>query len=356
VGCLRLVGSLFFPKEDEMKRTWIAVILAALLLAGCVAGRVVSQAAPEGAPAVSFDYVDGRGGGEVNAWAAPSAANEVKMRASSLQPGYQGTAVTYDAAGRADFMLVADSASMPAQDRLVIRNADLAVVVADPSQKMDAISKMAEEMGGWVVASNVYQTQTVNNVEVTEGTITIRVPAEKLDEALTKIKEGTSEILSESSSGQDVTAEYVDLQSKLKTYEEADAQLSKILETKTESEEVLAVFQQKMAYEEQINLLKGQIKYYNEAAAMSAINVRVVAEESIQPLEIAGWKPQGVARDAAQALIDFFKGFVNFLIWLVIFVIPVLVMVGLPGWGIFLGVRAIVRAARRKKVTDKAEK
>jgi hypothetical protein len=319
-----------------MKRIWIVIIVVALLLTGCA-----SRMAATPAPAYDEGFVAGMGGG-----AAPmpaQAERSMVMDKSVAAPGAQSVTLNYASAD------ALNTTQSPAQERLVIKNADLSIVVTDPSKKMDAISKMAEEMGGWVVSSNVYQTQTVNNVEVQEGTIAIRVPAEKLDEALGNIKKDAVDVLSESSSGQDVTAEYVDLQSRLKTYEEADAQLSKILETKTESEEVLAVFQQKIAYEEQINLLKGQIKYYQEAAAMSAINVRVVAEESIQPLEIGGWKPQGVARDAAQALINFFKGFVNFLIWLIIFILPMLVLIALPIWGIFLGIRAIVRAARRKK-------
>ena len=72
-----------------------------------------------------------------------------------------------------------------------------------------------------------------------------------------------------------------------------------------------------------IEVLKGQINYYDQASTLSAVSVRLVAEETVKPLVIAGWQPQGVARDAAQALISFFQGFANFLIWLVIFILPV---------------------------------
>ena len=51
--------------------------------------------------------------------------------------------------------------------------------------------------------------------------------------------------------------------------------------------------------------------------------MRVLAEQTIQPIVIAGWQPQGVARDSVQMLINFFQGFADFLIRLVIFFIPV---------------------------------
>jgi hypothetical protein len=83
-------------------------------------------------------------------------------------------------------------------------------------------------------------------------------------------------------------------------------------------------------HREQIEILTGEINYYEEAAALSAVSVRVTAEETLQPLEIAGWRPAGVARDALQALINFFQGFVEFLIWLIILIIPAgLLLLGL---------------------------
>jgi hypothetical protein len=136
-----------------------------------------------------------------------------------------------------------------------------------------------------------------------------------------------------------VTREYVDLQSRLKTHEQAAEQLSKILEEKTKSEEVIEVFNQLVYHREQIEILKGQISYYEEAAALSAINVNVSAEETLQPLEIAGWRPAGVARDALQALINFFQGFINFLIWLIILILPAgLLLLGLL-WVLWRGFR-----------------
>ena len=49
-----------------------------------------------------------------------------------------------------------------------------------------------------------------------------------------------------------------------------------------------------------IEVLKGQINYYDQASTLSAISIRLIAEETVKPIIIAGWQPQGVARDAAQ--------------------------------------------------------
>ena len=87
--------------------------------------------------------------------------------------------------------------SVQAQERIVIENADLAIVVKDPAARMKEISELAKKMGGFVVSSNLYQSYYgPNKQEVPEASIVIRVPSEKLDEALAKIKEGAVDIQS----------------------------------------------------------------------------------------------------------------------------------------------------------------
>ena len=254
--------------------------------------------------------------------------------------------------GIVDQSAASNSASAPAAaaDRIVIKNADLAIVVADVNGRMKNIQIMAEQMGGYVVSSNLYKSYTNNNVEVPEAQIVIRVPADKLDNALEQIKKGVIDVQNETVSGQDVTSEYVDLQSRLKNLEAAEAQLEEILKKATDTTDVVNIFNQLVSYREQIEVIKGQIKYYEESASLSAITVRIIAEETVQPLVIGKWEPKGVALQAIQDLINFLKGFVEFLIRFVIYILPVWIIIGIPLYLVFLGVRALFRKMRGNKV------
>lgn len=301
------------------KRIVLAIVILAALLSACGV-----KATPTPFP----DFNDSKSVGVAPQAGAPR----------ELPPGVSA----YDAN-------TAEGSGAALRDRLVIQNADLSIVVADPQAKMTAIAEMAKQMGGFVVSSNLYQTYIQGGGTAPEGAITIRVPAEKLDAALSQIKADAVEVRNENRSGQDVTDQYVDLQSRLKAKQAAEQKLLQIMEKAEKTEDVLNVFYQLSAVQSDIEVLKGQIKYYEQAAALSAISVTLIAEATIKPIEIGGWKPKGVARDAAQALIYFFQGFVNFLIWLVIFILPMLVLVLLPFFLIFLGVRAVVRKNRARK-------
>jgi hypothetical protein len=232
-------------------------------------------------------------------------------------------------------------------ERVVLKNADIAIVVSNVEQRLQAIDAMAKEMGGYVVSSNLYRTVSSNYDEVPEATIVIRVPENRLDEALQRIKDGTVEVQSETRSGQDVTADYVDLQSRLKNLEAAEAQLQEILDNAQDTEDVINVFNQLVSYREQIELVKGQLKYYDEAAALSAVSVRIIAEETVQPLVIGKWEPKGIYLEAVKDLIDFLQDFASFLIRFFIYNLPVLILVAIPLYLIFLGVRAVARRMRK---------
>jgi hypothetical protein len=231
------------------------------------------------------------------------------------------------------------------QDRLVIQNADLAIVVEDPRARMQEISNLAQEFGGFVVSSSLTQSASFGR-EVPEANIVIRVPSERLEEALDRIKESAIDIEFENRSGQDVTNQYVDLQSQLRAKEAAEQKLLEIMDQATRAEDVLAIYLQVQSVQTEIEVLKGQIQYLEESAALSAISVRLIAEESTQPIEVGPWSIEGAAKDAIQYLIRFVQNFAEFLIRFVLYTLPALILIAIPLYLLFLAGRAVYRRVR----------
>ncbi len=232
-------------------------------------------------------------------------------------------------------------------ERIVIRSAQLSIVVEDPGQSAKQISQMADQLGGYVISSNVYKTTYgPSDVPITRGSITIRVPAEHLDEAIEQIKSYAIEIESENVSGQDVTEQYTDLTSRLRNLEAAEEQLREIMASATKTEDVLRVFDDLRQVREQIEVIKGQMQYIEQSASLSQISVDLIPDEISQPLQIGGWRPEGTAKRALQSLIQALQWIADVGIWLVICVLPVALILGLPAYFV---IRAIVRRRRAKK-------
>jgi len=120
------------------------------------------------------------------------------------------------------------------------------------------------------------------------------------------------------------------LQSQLTNLQQAAKQLQTIMDSATKTDDVLNVFNQLTQIQSQIEVLQGQIKYYEESAALSAITVDIVAQASIQQLSIGGWQPVGVARNAIQTLINSLQFLANAGIWGVLFCLPIFLVIGIP--------------------------
>ena len=235
-------------------------------------------------------------------------------------------------------------------DRLVIKNGTLSMAVDDPLISRDNIAHMAEAMGGFVVSADMYQQTLSNGIQVPQVSMTIRVPSERLDEALTTIKAETDQpIITENLNSQDVTAEYTDLNSRLVNLQAAEQQLQQIMDDANRTEDVLAVYSQLVSVREQIELIKGQMKYYEQSAALSSISIQLIANAAMQPLSIAGWQPGGVAKQALQSLIKALQSLTNFVIRLVILYLPVLILVFGPIILIVWGISSLVKRRRKAK-------
>ena len=247
------------------------------------------------------------------------------------------------------------------QERIVLKDASLTIKVEEPAETISAIAFMAERRGGFVVSSSTYQSYYYDaEREMTQGYIQIRVPAEGLTSAVDEIKNLTSDpkydVGPESISGQDVTSQYMDLESRLRNLEDAAEQLRGFMEEADDTEAVLEVYKQLKSVNEEIEVIKGQLKYYDEASAMSSIYVEVMPKYAVKEIEIGGWNPQGVAKQAIQRLIDAFQFIVEALIWIVLLVIPVLILISLPVVVVILILRAIFKKKSKKTAKDSKEK
>jgi hypothetical protein len=313
-----------------IKRSLITLMVITLLLTGCASAAATPSIAPGMDKSVQQEPA-------IAAPAAPAPAGE----------GFGGQPLQSNLPS-----LPQDQAA--AQQRIVLMNADLSIVVVDPGSAMNTITKMANDMGGFVVNSQLTKVQTSNGIEVPQATITVRVPAEQLTTAMNQIKalvkDSHNDILSENVTGQDVTKEYTDLKSQLLNLQQAEQQLQKIMDAATKTQDVLDVYNQLVQVRQQIDVLQGQIQYYDQSARLSAISVTIQAQEAVAPLTVGGWQPVGTARNALQALVNSLKFLANAGIWIIIFIVPMLVAIALPIWLLVIIIRAIVRRNKKRKV------
>ena len=247
--------------------------------------------------------------------------------------------------------LVSSEAQGETTERLVVKRAEMRVSVADPAEAMRTVVQWAESMQGYVVNSNQWNS-TNNGQTYICASVMVRVPAERLDEMMQKVRDLAADpktgVLSETVTGEDVTAEYVDSQARWRNLKAAEAQLVELLDQAPDLEYTLDIFRELTEIRSQIEVLEGRIKYLEESAALSALSVEFVAEASLQPLQIGPWKPAGVAKEAIQTLVKVAQDVGTALIKFVIIWVPFLLPIGLI-------VYFVRKGAKKRKAAREAQ-
>ena len=192
---------------------------------------------------------------------------------------------------------------------------------------MKQVSAFATANGGFVVSSYVSK----NEVAPT-GRITVRIPVNIFDRGVEEIKK-FGDVQSEQVDGQDVTEEYVDLDSQLRNLRATEEQFLAILRQAQKIEDILAVQRELTQIRGQIEQIQGRMKYLKQSAQLATLSVSLSTDPSGLPVVDDGeqWRPLAVIKDALRSLVGLGKNIAELAIWLVVF-IPIWLGFGLVIW------------------------
>ena len=274
--------------------------------------------------------------------AAPMRAEQAAAPAAPMPPAAPQESKSASGAG--------DTANAPAGDaeRMIIRTADLSVVVTDAAQAQQSVADAVAGLGGYIADSSAWR-----EGEQLRARMTVRVPAEKLDALLAAIKGTAVRVQQENVRGQDVTEEFSDLSAQLTNLEATEKELRELLtevrEKTQKAEDVLAVHRELTNIRGQIEQLKGRMQYLSTMTAMATANVELIPDVLAKPVVEPGWRPLETLKNAGRALVNTLKGLVDALIWIVVVVTPVLILIAIPVVLIVLLIRWLRRRSKRRK-------
>jgi hypothetical protein len=223
-----------------------------------------------------------------------------------------------------------------AGDRKVIKTAyiDLEIETGEFEATLSKLTNLAEQNGGFISNSQSYSDEEGN---MTSGNITLRIPSNKYTSALERVKDmGT--VKSISSSGQDVTQEYIDLESRLRNYESQEEVLLDLMAQSKRVTDTLEVQRELSIVQEQIEIIKGRMQYLDDLLSFSTIDVFFHEPE---PITTTGW-------GFVESLKNGLRGAVKVLNWLaaaILFTSPLWILAGI----ILLIVWRVIKARNKRR-------
>lgn len=244
---------------------------------------------------------------------------------STPQSYNESYGIAMDAVGTAPKLanLSAPSISLPGRqaapsdspDRLVITDTSLSLQVKDVSQTINTIQQETQKLGGFLVNSHLSKPEMAAS-----GNITIRIPSDKLPQALEVFRSLAVKVVSESVVGTDVTDQYEDLDARLAVLYKTKAKFESIMDQAVQIQDLLNVQRELVSLQSQIDSVIGQQQYYQKSADLSKVVIYLSTDDLSLPYAPTGeWRPLVVFKTAVRSLLQTLRSFGNLIIWLAVY-------------------------------------
>jgi hypothetical protein len=295
-------------------RIVIVLIIAGLSLAACGSGSENERSAPHAASGDSQGLNDAM---------MPTAAGvQIGMVEDRPQMESNRDDPAYEATARPSVQNTSSSTA-----RMIIKNGQLSLLVDDPAEALNQVTVLAAEYGGYVISSSAN-----NSGSPKTAAVTLAVDAVQFEAAMNALRAIGSKVLQDSASGQDVSAEYVDLESRLRGLEATRERILSFLDQAQTAQEALNVNAQLTEIEGQIEQVKGRMNFLEGRAAYSTITVSLY--EDVPPVKEKKekWSPRQTIDDAIDAQGELVEFLVEVALWVIVILGPYLLIAAIMLW------------------------
>ncbi len=228
-----------------------------------------------------------------------------------------------------------------AASHMIIKNGDIKLLVEDSDVAIDRATQVIGDMGGYIISSRVWYQPHYDGENYKYATISIGVPVDQFERTLSRLRALAVKVLDETASGEDVTNQFVDLQSQVTNLEATRDRIKSFLDDAQTVDEALRINAELANVEAQIEQIKGQMNYLQDRSAYSTITVNfepVLPEliETPTPTPTPNvWTPGETFEDAKETVTFAYQGIIEFLIWVFVVFVPIFAPPVLIIWGLW---------------------
>ena len=224
----------------------------------------------------------------------------------------------------------------PTDKRMIIRTGTMSIENDSFDETELKAKEIAKNLGGFITNS----TAQVNQSGKKQGTLTIRVQADKYDALLAELAK-TGKVMGQNITGRDVTEEYVDAEARLKTQRELETRLLQLLAEKTANLTAVVEVEQKLAnVRENIEKTEGRMRMLKDQASFSTITL------SIYEPAILNTSSGGFFYELERGFEKGLTGFTKVLAGIITFVIAMAPILAILGFIVYI----VIRIIKKRKV------
>ena len=195
----------------------------------------------------------------------------VFISSCSKHKNYESTEAAEMAAPMSDESGAADPAQgnkIEVVNRKIIKNGNIQFETSDIIATRKAIGKIVADAKGYVAQDN-----STNYDNKTEVRIQIRIPAGSFDVVMNKVSEKADLIESKNVTTQDVTAEFIDIEARIRTKKELENRYKSLLNKANTVTEILTIEKELGVLRAEIESIEGRMKFLSDNVDFSTLDI-----------------------------------------------------------------------------------
>jgi hypothetical protein len=229
-----------------------------------------------------------------------------------------------------------DAFAAPIEQR-IIKTGEITIQVEDVGAALGTVRALALELGGYVGGS---QAGTLDDA----ATLTLRIPADRFEDALVRLHEIDGDVLAEATREEDVTSQIVDLEARIANLRASEESYRTLLDRAERIEDVLAVQTRLDQVRGEIEQLTAQLEFVSGQAELSTLAVTLTPQAAPVSVQTKAWDPGAELSEAIASLVGIGQGLASAVIWFAVVWLPVLLVIAVLG---LLAYRGLVELRRR---------
>lgn len=254
--------------------------------------------------------------------------------------------------GITDSTTGATDTTVTPQNQKLIRTIRLDAETEDMDTLLSQVEKRVAELGGYVEAREIYNGSMYNSSRYRNASLTIRIPAAKLDSFVDHVGQ-VSNITNNTETTDDVTLQYVSIESRIKALKIEEERLLELLAQADNMSDLLTIESRLTDVRYELENITSQLRVLENKVNYGTIHLDVnEVVEYTEPEPENGWQRMG--KGFVNSLKGLGNGLKEFFIWLVT-ALPYLVLIGGIAVAVIFIIRGSVRRKHRKNAAKKAE-
>lgn len=252
------------------------------------------------------------------------------------------------AAESADMGEGAETPKVQDTGRKLIRNVNMNVETEAFEDLLQTVTEKIESLGGYVESSNTYNGSYYYGNSTRNANLTLRIPAEKLDEFLSSVAEN-SNVISRDENVTDVTLQYVDMKSHKEALLTEQERLLELLEQAESVEDIITIESRLSDVRYQIESMESQLRTMDNQVSYSTVYLYIDEVARLTPVK-EQTAIQKIKTGFAESLYNVGNGIKNFVIGFIIR-IPYLAVWAVVILIIVWVIKLWLKSSRKRKVS-----